>query len=87
VTAWWAYLLAVAALLAGIYAFVVLARYMTGFLSSGTDRTANTMYDNYADSLPQQRRYARKHGGRRQDDESRSSSRAASEPRPPRKAA
>jgi hypothetical protein len=85
--AWWVCLLVGAVLLAGIYGFVVLARYVTGFLSSGTDRAADSMYGNYADSLRKQRRYARKHGGRGQDDKTRSSNLAASEPGPPRKAA
>jgi hypothetical protein len=85
--AWWEYVLVVAVLLAGIYGFLVLTGYTTRFLSSGTDRTADSMYDNYADSPRKQRRYASKHGGRWHDDETRSGSPAASEPRPPSKAA
>ena len=85
--AWWEYVLVVAVLLAGIYGFRMLARYVTRFLSSGTDRTADSMYDNYADSLRRQRRYARKHGGRWQDDEARSNDLGASQPRSPGKSA
>jgi hypothetical protein len=66
--AWWEYVLVVAVLLAGVYGFWVLARYVTRFLSSGTDRTADSMYGNYADSLRRQRRYARKHGGQWHDE-------------------
>ena len=59
-----------AVLIAGIYAFVALTRYVTGFLSHGSSRTADTMYGNYADSLRKQQRYARQHGGEWEDDES-----------------
>jgi hypothetical protein len=85
--AWWEYVLVVAVLLAGIYGFLVLTGYTTRFLGSGTDRTAESMYGNYADSLRKQGRYARKHGGQWHDDETRPGDRTASEPRPPRKAA
>jgi hypothetical protein len=84
---WWEYVLVAAVLLAGIYGFLVLTGYVTGFLSRGTDRTAESMYGDYADSLRKQRRYARKHGGQWHDDETRSSSLTASAPRPPRKIA
>lgn len=84
--AWWEYVLVVAVLLAGIYAFLVLTGSVTWFLSHGTDRTAESIYGDYADSLRKQRQYARKHGGQWHD-ETRSSDRTASEPRPPRKAA
>ena len=85
--AWWEYVLVVAVLLAGISGFLVLTGCTTRFLSSGTGRTAENMYGNYADSPRKQHRYARKHGGQWHDDETRSSSRTASEPRPSRKAA
>jgi hypothetical protein len=71
-------------LLAGIYGFLVLMGYTTRFLSSGTDRTAESMYGDYADSPRKQRRYARKHGGQSHDDETPSSDRTASEPSPAR---
>lgn len=77
---WWEYVVVAAVLLAGIYGFLVLTGYVTRFLSSGTDRTADSMYDNYADSLHKQRRYATKHGGQWHDDETRSS--GASQPAP-----
>ena len=60
---WWEYVITAAVLIAGIYAFVALTRYVTGFLSQGSSRTADTMYDNYADSPRKQRRYAGRHGG------------------------
>jgi len=61
--AWWEYVITAMVLLAGICAFLVLTGGVTRFLSSGTDRTAESMYGNYADSLRKQRRYARRHGG------------------------
>ena len=66
---WWEYLVVVAVFLAGIYAFVALTRFVTGFLSHGSDNTADTMYANYADSMRKQRRYARQHAGEWKDDE------------------
>jgi hypothetical protein len=66
---WWEYVITAAVLIAGIYAFVALTRYVTGFLSQGSSRTADTMYGNYADSLRKQQRYARQHGGEWEDDE------------------
>ena len=66
---WWEYVIVAGVLLAGIYAFLVLTGYVTKFLSSGDDNTADTMYGNYADSLRKQRRYARQHGRERKDDE------------------
>lgn len=84
---WWQYILIVGVLLAGIYGFVVLTGYLTGFLSHRTDRTAESMYGDYADSPRKQRRYAQRHGGQWHDEETRSSTLTASQPRPPRKAA
>ncbi len=85
--AWWGNVLVAAVLLAGIYAFLVLTGSTTRFLSRRTDRTAESMYGDYADSPRKQRRYASKHGGRWHDDETRSGSPAASESRPPSKTA
>ncbi len=66
---WWEYVMIAAVFLVGIYAFLVLTRFLAGLLSYGSSRTADTMYDNYADSMPKQRRYARQHGGEWEDDE------------------
>jgi hypothetical protein len=65
---WWVYTLAAAVLLFGIYAFLVLAGFETRVLSRRTDRTAESVYDRYADSLRKQRRYAGQHGGEWQND-------------------
>jgi hypothetical protein len=65
---WWDYMVVVAVLLIGISAFVALCVYMGRVLSHGDSHEADTMYDNYADSLRKQRRYARQHGGQRTDE-------------------
>jgi hypothetical protein len=85
--AWWEYVITAMVLLAGICAFLVLTGGVTRFLSSGTDRTAESMYGNYADSLRKQRRYARRHGGQSQDEETRSGKVNAPQPKAPNKAA
>ena len=45
------------------YAFLQLVGWRTRGLSRRTKRTAEDMYDQYADSPRKQRRYAEKHGG------------------------
>jgi hypothetical protein len=60
---WWLDVLIVVVIIAGIYAFVVIVRARTSRLSSQTDRTAEQMYDEFADPLRTQRRFARRHGG------------------------
>ncbi|MGI8761146.1 MAG: hypothetical protein ACR2LF_07610 [Jatrophihabitantaceae bacterium] len=60
---WWAYVLIVAILVAGIVAFVAMARARTRQLSSRTTRTAESMYDEFADPPRVQRRLARRRGG------------------------
>jgi hypothetical protein len=58
---WWEYIIVAAVLLFGIYAFLVLTGFETRVLSRRTSRTAESMYGSYADSLHEQRRYARQH--------------------------
>lgn len=53
----------VALLVAGVYAFAELVGWRTRMLTRRTTRTAEDMYDQYAGSPRQQRRYAREHGG------------------------
>ena len=60
---WWEYIIIAAVLLFGIYAFLTLTGFETRVLSRRTNRTAESMYDNYADPLRRQRRYARQHDG------------------------
>lgn len=56
-------------LLAGVGGFVVLAGFRTRMMTRKTDRTAESMYPNYADSARKQQKYARRHGGLWEDDE------------------
>ena len=53
----------VALLLFGVYAFLQLAGWRTQALTRRTARTAENMYDQFADPPRRQRRYAREHGG------------------------
>ena len=48
ITVWWQYIVIVALLAAGIYGFVVLARYMTQQMTRKTDRRAEDMYDEFS---------------------------------------
>ena len=60
---WWEYLLFIAAVILAIWGFISLVGVRTRFLTRRTDRTAEEMYDQYADSPSKQRGYARRHGG------------------------
>ncbi len=66
---WWEYIIIVAVLILGVYCFWVLVGFETRVVSRRSNRTAENMYSNYADSDRKQRRYARKHGGEWKDDE------------------
>ena len=61
---WWEYLIGAVVAIVAVYAFVSVTRFQTRRMSSRTDRTAEDMYDKYADSLRKQRRYARERSGR-----------------------
>ena len=50
-------------LLAGIYCFLQLVGFRSEMLTRKTTRRAEDLYDSFADSPRQQRRYAREHGG------------------------
>ncbi len=67
---WWQYIIIAAVLIAGVYGFLVLTGFETRVLTRKTGRTAESMYENYADSNPKQRRYARKRGGEWKDGDS-----------------
>lgn len=54
-------------LLLGIYAFVELAGARTRWMTRRTERTAESMYPNYADSKREQRRSAKRQAGTSQD--------------------
>lgn len=60
---WWLDVVIVVVLLAGVYGFVTLSRARTRRLSSHTERTVESMYDEYADPPAVQRRFARRRGG------------------------
>jgi hypothetical protein len=66
---WWEYIIIVAVLIFGIYSFLVVVGFRTRLQTRKTDRTAESMYSNYADSNRKQRKYARERGGQWQDDE------------------
>jgi hypothetical protein len=60
---WWEIILFIAVVIFAIYAFASIVGFRTQTLTRPTDRTAENMYDDYADSPRKQRRYARHHGG------------------------
>jgi hypothetical protein len=66
---WWEIILFIAVVIFAIYAFASIVGFRTRTLTRPTDRTAQDMYDNYADSPRKQRRYARHHGGEGHDGE------------------
>jgi type II secretory pathway component PulL len=59
---WWQYVIMAVVAIVVVYAFVALTGFQTRRLTRKTDRTAEEMYDSYADSPGKQRRYARKRG-------------------------
>ncbi len=66
---WWQIIVIVAVAIFVIYLFLVIVGFRTRLLTRKTDRTAESMYDNYADSGRKQQKYAREHGGQWRDDE------------------
>jgi hypothetical protein len=60
---WWEIILFIAVVIFAIYAFASIVGVQKRTLTRRTDRTAENMYDDYADSPRKQRRYARHHGG------------------------
>lgn len=60
---WWETILFVAAVIVAIWGFASLVGFRTRSITRRTDRTAEQMYDQFADSPRQQRKYAREHGG------------------------
>ena len=47
---WWIYIVIVAVLAFGVYALLTLIGFQTRWLTRKTDRTAEDMYDEFADS-------------------------------------
>jgi hypothetical protein len=62
---WWEYVIVAAILLFGIYAFLTLTGFETRILSRRTNRTAESVYSNYADPSRRQRRHAGRPGRER----------------------
>jgi hypothetical protein len=60
---WWEALLFFAAVIVAIWGFLSLVGFETRFWTRRTDRTAQDMYGEFADSPRKQRKYARRHGG------------------------
>lgn len=60
---WWETILFLAAVILAIWGFASLVGFRTRSLTRRTDRTAEQMYDRFADSPRRQRKYARQHGG------------------------
>jgi len=58
-----------AVLILGVSCFVWLVRLQTWRLTRKTARTAEDLYPRYADSIRQQRKYAKEHGGQLRDEE------------------
>jgi hypothetical protein len=67
---WWQYVVFVAVLVLVIYLFMLVVGFRTRLLTRKTDRTAESMYDEFADSPRKQRKFARKHGGEWRVDDS-----------------
>jgi hypothetical protein len=66
---WWIYVVVVLLLAAGIYAFLEVVGFRTRLLTGKSTRTAESMYDNYADSPGKQERYAGRRRGEWRDEE------------------
>ena len=60
---WWMYIVVLAILLFGIYAFLELVGARTRWMTRRSERTAESMYDSYSDSQRAQGRYAKRRGG------------------------
>jgi hypothetical protein len=58
----WIYVIVVAILIFGAYAFLAITGVQVRWLSRRSTKTAESMYDNYGDSDRKQQRYARQHG-------------------------
>ncbi|HEY0719223.1 MAG TPA: hypothetical protein VGD68_16545 [Streptosporangiaceae bacterium] len=76
---WWETILFLIAVGVAIWGFLSMVGLRTRFLTRKTTRSAQDLYEDYADSPREQRRYARQHGGEWTDREE-----ASSRIRPPR---
>lgn len=60
---WWQILIGAAVVIIVGYAILTLVRFQTRNLTRRTGRTADDLYDSYADPPRKQRRYAQERGG------------------------
>lgn len=67
---WWGDTLFLIVAGIAIWGFASLVGFRTQTLTRKTGRTAENLYDDYADSPRRQRRYAREHGGEWRDSDS-----------------
>lgn len=65
---WWQYLIAAVVLILAVWGFVSVVKLQTHRLSDRTGNTAEDVYDRYADSLHEQRKYAEHHGAGRRNE-------------------
>jgi hypothetical protein len=64
----WADIGIAALLLVGVYCFLSLVGWRTRAMTRRTYRRAEDLYDRFADSPREQRKYAREHGGQCRDE-------------------
>jgi hypothetical protein len=67
--AWWGYILFALAVVLAVKGFLALVGVETRWVTRKSTRTAEDLYQDYADSPREQRRYAREHGGEWHDQE------------------
>jgi hypothetical protein len=65
---WWQILIGAAVVIIVGYAILTLVRFQTRNLTRRTGRTADDLYDSYADPLRRQRRYAQERDGEWKDE-------------------
>ena len=66
---WWVDIVVPALMIIGVYCFLSLVGVRARLLTRKTDRTADSMYSNYAELNRKQRKAAMERDGQRQDDE------------------
>jgi hypothetical protein len=65
---WWEILIFIAVVVLAVWGFASIVGLQTRTLTRHTRRSAQDLYDNFADSPRKQRRYAREHGGEWRND-------------------
>lgn len=60
---WWEYIVFAIVVIVAVWGFASLIRVQSQYLTHRTDRTAQDLYNDFAESSRQQRKYARRHGG------------------------